>query len=100
MRWPTTIWNRSSCWRWHMPATPSPDITLNASHIPRLPRGLRLQWEEVPQAWVLLFPEGRVTLNGSAAEIMRRVDGVRSIAAITQELQQAFNEPDLADDVL
>ena len=83
-----------------MPASPAPETKPEAASIPRLARGLRLQWEEVPQAWVLLFPEGRVTLNGSAAEIMRRVDGQRSIGAITEELQQSFNEPDLAEDVL
>ena len=83
-----------------MPAMPPPELQVTADSIPRLVRGLRLQWEEVPQAWILLFPEGRVTLNGSAAEIMQRVDGVRSIAAITQALQLAFNEADLADDVL
>lgn len=83
-----------------MPVTTPPEVHATPASIPRLARGLRLQWEPVPQAWVLLFPEGRVTLNGSAAEIMQRVDGVRSIAAITQELQLAFNEADLADDVL
>lgn len=77
-----------------------PERQAQLPDIPRLARGLRLQWEEVPQTWVLLFPEGRVTLNGSAAEIMQRVDGIRSIAAITAELQQAFNENDLAADVL
>lgn len=83
-----------------MPVSPPPELPLDTHLVPRLPRGLRLQWEEVPQAWVLLFPEGRVTLNGSAAEIMRRVDGQRSIGTITQELQQAFDAPDLAEDVL
>ena len=83
-----------------MPASPAPETKPEAASIPRLARGLRLQSKEVPQAWVLLFPEGRVTLNGSAAEIMRRVDGQRSIHAITEELQQTFNEPDLAEDVL
>lgn len=80
-----------------MPATAPSDIDVRA--IPRLARGLRLQWEAVPQAWVLLYPEGRVTLNGSAAEIMQRVDGMRSVANITQDLQLAFNEADLAADV-
>lgn len=63
-------------------------------------RHFRLQWEPVPQAWVLLYPEGRVQLNGSAGEIMQRVDGKRSIATIVDELQQAFNEADLRADVL
>ncbi len=60
----------------------------------------RLQWEEVPQAYVLLYPEGRVQLNGSAGEIIKRVDGNATIAAIAEELQKTFNEPDLRKDVL
>jgi pyrroloquinoline quinone biosynthesis protein D len=60
----------------------------------------RLQWEEVPKAYVLLYPEGRVQLNGSAGEIIKRVDGKATIAAIVEELQKTFNEPDLRTDVL
>jgi len=73
---------------------------LNDTQIPALARGLRLQWEEVPQTWVLLYPEGRVELNGSAAEIMRRIDGKQSIGAIVGDLQRTFNEPDLRADVI
>ena len=60
----------------------------------------RLQWEEVPKAYVLLYPEGRVQLNGSAGEIIKRVDGKATIGAIAEELQKTFNEPDLRKDVL
>lgn len=60
----------------------------------------RLQWEEVPKAYVLLYPEGRVQLNGSAGEIIKRVDGNATISAIVDELQKTFNEPDLRKDVL
>ncbi len=60
----------------------------------------RLQWEDVPKAYVLLYPEGRVQLNGSAGEIIKRVDGKVSIGDIVDELQKTFNEPDLRKDVL
>lgn len=73
---------------------------LDLTDVPEIPKLYRLQWEEVPKAWVLLYPEGRVQLNGSAGEIMQRVDGAKSIAAITEELQQKFNMPDLRKDVL
>ncbi|MDE2616178.1 MAG: pyrroloquinoline quinone biosynthesis peptide chaperone PqqD, partial [Burkholderiales bacterium] len=33
---------------------------------PRVAGHCRLQWEEVQKAWVLLYPEGMVKLNGSA----------------------------------
>jgi pyrroloquinoline quinone biosynthesis protein D len=59
----------------------------------------RLQWEPVQNAHVLLYPEGMVTLNQSAAEILKRCDGTRDIDALIDDLQKAFNAPDLGDEV-
>ena len=73
---------------------------LELADIPEISKHFRLQWEEVPKAYVLLYPEGRVQLNGSAGEIIKRVDGKASIAAISMELEKTFNEPDLKKDVL
>ena len=67
---------------------------------PRIGPGFRLQWEAAQDAWVLLYPEGMVKLNGSAGEIMKRCDGQRSIEAIVAELEQAFNVQGLEPDVL
>jgi pyrroloquinoline quinone biosynthesis protein D len=62
---------------------------------------LRLQWEEAQECYVLLYPEGMVKLNGSAGEILRRLDGSRSVAEIVGELQQAFpGVPDLDRDIM
>lgn len=57
---------------------------------PRLARLFRLQWEPVQQAHVLLYPEGMVKLNQSAAEILRRCDGLRAVAEIVTQLETAF----------
>jgi pyrroloquinoline quinone biosynthesis protein D len=73
---------------------------LEAATTLELVKHFRLQWEEVPQAWMLLYPEGRVQLNSSAGEIIKRVDGKRTIGEITAELQATFNAPDLRDDIL
>ena len=62
---------------------------------PRLNRLFRLQWEEVQQAYVLLYPEGMVKLNLSAAEILKRCDGEHTITQLIAELEQAFGESDL-----
>jgi len=59
----------------------------------------RLQFEPVQDAWVLLYPEGMVKLNTPAAEILRRCDGQRSVAAIVEELEVTFSRRGLADDV-
>ena len=66
---------------------------------PRLNRLFRLQWEEAQQAYVLLYPEGMVKLNLSAAEILKRCDGQHTIDALVTELELAFNTPGLKDQI-
>jgi pyrroloquinoline quinone biosynthesis protein D len=66
---------------------------------PRIARGFRLQWEEVQQAHVLLYPEGMVKLNQSAGEILKRCDG-REVRAVVDELQRAFDTSGLEPEVL
>jgi pyrroloquinoline quinone biosynthesis protein D len=67
---------------------------------PRIKRPLRLQWEETQHAWVLLYPEGMIQLNGSAGEIMQRVDGRRTVNDLVLELEQVFAQQGLMGDVL
>ena len=59
----------------------------------------RLQFEPAQDSWVLLYPEGMVKLNTPAAEILRRCDGRRSVDEIVAELESAFSQPGLHDDV-
>src|ERR1700692_1207055 len=66
---------------------------------PAVGAGLRLQWEPAQNAHVLLYPEGMIKLNGSAGEIMKRCDGVRTVAEITADLERAFATSGLAEDV-
>jgi len=66
---------------------------------PAIGRGFRLQWEPAQSAHVLLYPEGMVKLNASAGEILRRCDGLRSMAEIVADLEQAFGRTGLAGDV-
>ena len=65
-----------------------------------LASGFRMQYEPAQEAHVLLFPEGMIKLEGSAAEIMRRCDGTRSAEAIVADLEQQFPGADLRGDVL
>jgi pyrroloquinoline quinone biosynthesis protein D len=59
----------------------------------------RLQWEDAQQAWVLLYPEGMVRLNGPAAEILKRCNGTTKVAMLVADLEQAFAATDLQSDV-
>jgi len=73
--------------------------TLTAGARPAIAHGMRLQWEPVQEAHVLLYPEGMVKLNGSAGAILERCDGVRTVEEIVADLERAFGATDLTDDV-
>ena len=74
-------------------------ITLTA--IPRIRRGFRLQWEEMQDAYVLLYPEGMIQLNMSAACILQQINGQQTIEQIIETLQNQFPEVEqLGDDVM
>ena len=79
----------------HAAAPPYPD----APQLPHLSRRLRLQYEAAQTRWVLLYPEGMVQLNPSAAEILKRCDGERTVEAIVSELEAAFNAQGIAPEV-
>jgi pyrroloquinoline quinone biosynthesis protein D len=66
---------------------------------PKLRTLFRMQWEAAQESFVLLYPEGMVKLNQSAAEILKRCDGVRDVDAIIADLEQAFNTTGLAREV-
>jgi pyrroloquinoline quinone biosynthesis protein D len=74
-------------------------MTIEATSVPRLGKGFRLQWEEAQQTHVLLYPEGMVKLNGSAGAIMSRCDGTRSVAQIVADLEKTFGATGLGPDV-
>ena len=59
----------------------------------------RFQWEEAQNAYVLLYPEGMVTLNDSAGHILKRCDGSRNFAEVVADLQREFPHADLENDV-
>ncbi|MGH8477647.1 MAG: pyrroloquinoline quinone biosynthesis peptide chaperone PqqD [Methylococcales bacterium] len=60
----------------------------------------RLQWEEVQQRDVLLYPEGMVELNQSSAEILKLCDGTRTLEKIVTELEEKFSTSGLKSDVV
>ncbi|MBX3605257.1 MAG: pyrroloquinoline quinone biosynthesis peptide chaperone PqqD [Piscinibacter sp.] len=72
---------------------------IDAAIRPRVAPGLRLQWEAAQEAYVLLYPEGMVKLNGSAGEIMKRCDGQANLAGIVSALESAFGAAGLEGDV-
>ena len=72
----------------------APDARLRMSAL------YRMQFEPSQDHWVLLYPEGMVRLNPPAAEILQRCDGRRSVNEIVTELEVAFAQTPLRDDVV
>lgn len=72
---------------------------MSDERVPALSRMFRFQWEPAQECHVLLYPEGMVKLSTSAGEILKRVDGQRSVAAIIVDLKSAFPGAELDDDV-
>ena len=74
------------------------EVTADAR--PSMGKGFRLQWEPAQNAHVLLYPEGMVKLNQSAAAIMSRCDGRRTIAEIVSDLETTYSTTGLEKDVV
>lgn len=58
---------------------------------PRLALGCRLHWDGVRDRHVLLYPEGALALNPTAAEVLALCDGERTIDEISSELSARYD---------
>lgn len=69
----------------------SPAPALDDDAVPKLPRGVRLSYDEARQRWLLLAPERLYELNDVALAVLKLVDGHRSMAVIADELARSYN---------
>ena len=60
---------------------------------PAFNRGFRLRYDEVRSAWVVLAPERLFLLDEPAVEILKLVDGTRTIPEIVDLLAARFDAP-------
>ena len=70
--------------------------------VPRLPRGVRLRFDPVRNAHVLLAPERAFDLDENAVAVLNLVDGQRTLAAIVGQLAATFeaDREEIEGDVL
>jgi pyrroloquinoline quinone biosynthesis protein D len=61
--------------------------------VPALARGVKFRFDEVRQRWVLLAPERLFVPDDQAVEILKLVDGSRSLGGIVDDLAARFNAP-------
>jgi len=65
------------------------EVTLGSSV--RLRPGVRLRYDRARSATVLLYPEGVLVPNETAAAVLARVDGSASLAEIAGDLTGEFD---------
>lgn len=61
--------------------------------VPAFNRGFRLRHDTVRNAWVVLAPERLFLLDEPAVEVLKLVDGARSVPDIVDILAAKFNAP-------
>lgn len=66
---------------------------------PRVAAKARLQWDGVRNRHILLYPEGLVALNPTAAEILGLCDGRRTVDEIVAALRAKYESQDITADV-
>ena len=64
------------------------DLALAA--VPTFNRGFRLRHDPVRNAWVVLAPERLFLLDETGVEVLKLVDGVRSVPEIIDALAERF----------
>jgi pyrroloquinoline quinone biosynthesis protein D len=70
---------------------------LNIDSVPRLWRLARLEFDQVRQRPVLLYPEGAVLLNDTGFAILELCNGSRTVAEIVSILSERYNADVSAD---
>ncbi|MHA3738650.1 pyrroloquinoline quinone biosynthesis peptide chaperone PqqD [Pseudomonas sp. Eth.TT006] len=75
-------------------------MSFDRSKVPIWRPGYRFQYEPAQKGHVLLYPEGMIKLNETAALIGALIDGERDVAAIIGKLDEQFpGVPELGDDI-
>ncbi len=66
-------------------------VTITADSVPRLPRGVKLQFDKTRDNWVMQAPERLFVPDPIALEVIKRCDGTANVAAIIDDLARTFN---------
>jgi coenzyme PQQ biosynthesis protein PqqD len=69
-----------------MNAANAANAAIERSFVPKLAKKARLRFDRHSGGHMIIYPERGLALNESAAEIAKRLDGVRSIEAIAHDI--------------
>lgn len=64
--------------------------TITTGSVPRLRRGVRLTYDKTRETHVLLFPEGVLVPNPTAAAVLELCDGTTDVSAIANALRKRY----------
>lgn len=81
----------------------APAATITGASVPRLARGARLRQDTARDGrWVVLAPERMFVPDETAAEVLRLLDGERSVDAVVDALAARYAAPreEIAADVV
>ena len=68
-------------------------VEIGETSVPRLPRHVKLRFDETRKQWVILAPERVLVPDDIAVEILTMVDGVATVGVITDALAAKFAAP-------
>lgn len=68
-----------------------PLSVLTESSVPRMPRHVKLRFDETRSAWVLLAPERVLLPDEIAVEVLKRCDGAASLGVIIDDLARSYS---------
>jgi len=71
---------------------------IESRSIPRFPRGTRFRFDATRQTWVILAPERLMMPDEIAVEVLKLIDGIRTVDLIAGDLATRFGAP--RDEVL
>lgn len=71
----------------------SRNISVSETSRPKLPRHVRLKFDETRQVWVILAPERVLAPDEIAVEVLQLCDGVRNVAAMVDQLAVKYAAP-------
>jgi coenzyme PQQ biosynthesis protein PqqD len=70
---------------------------LSLTDRPQLRRGVRAATDPLSDETVLLFPEGVLILNETAAAVVRECDGCRTVAEVVQAVSEVYDDVAVED---
>ena len=68
-------------------------MRIDAATVPKFMPGVRLQYSEARQQWIVQAPERVLMPDETAVAVLKRCDGIATVAAIAEVLAREYDAP-------